>query len=295
MKTRKTNILSLTACFLLVALRLSAIGYSVGQVPNAQLHDSRSFVSNPDGILSRGTVAAIDSMLWSLKARGIAQVAVIVIDSMSGDDNYFFAHDILNSWGVGEKGKDNGLVILVAKSQREIQVETGYGLESILPDALCSRIENSYMIPYLSQGEWDRGVLGGVEAFYRILDGQSDSVLEKRDGELPYALGGFMVIMMLVTILGSAIISHIQKKCPRCKKQGLGLESSNTISHTLNYTLRRNTYRCRYCGYNTQKIVKIPRHIYIGGGPRGNFPGGGFGGGSWGGGMSGGGGARGRF
>ena len=289
--------LLLLACFTFYAVPcLWAKGYSVEQVPNVQLQNAGRFVSNPDGILSSATVSSIDSMLSDLKSRGIAQIAVAVIDSMAGDDTYFFAHQLLNRWRVGERGKDNGMVILISKGQREIQMETGYGLEGILPDALCRRIQDRYMIPYLAQNMWDEGTLEGVRAIYGILNSQPDSAMQSRtDGKFP-AAGLFVILMMLITVIGSVIISRRQRRCPNCKKQGLGLQSSETISQSLAHTTRKYTYRCRHCGHITQKIVKIPHSTYIGGGPRGGgFSGGGFGGGSWGGGMSGGGGARGKF
>lgn len=285
--------LLLLVCFTLCVVPcLWAKGYSVEQIPNVQLQSAGRFVCNPDGILSASTVSSIDSMLADLKGRGIAQIAVVVIDSMTGDDTYFFAHNLLNRWGVGEKRKDNGMVILISKGQREIQMETGYGLEGILPDALCRRVQEQHMVPYLSQNMWDKGTIEGVKAIYGILNGEPDSAINIPLQRKVPAGGVFVIFMMLVTVIGSIVISKKQRKCPNCKKQGLGLQNSETISQSLAYTTRCYTYRCRYCGHITQKIVKIPHNIYIGGGPRG----GGFsGGGSWGGGMSGGGGARSRF
>ena len=287
----------LAAGFMLcAAMNISGREYSVRQVPNVQLHDAGRFVSNPDGILSAAVVETIDSMLSDLKSRGIAQIAVVAIDSMAGDDTYFFAHELLNLWGVGQKGKDNGMVVLVSKGQREIQMETGYGLEGILPDALLRRIQERDMIPYLSQGMWDEGTLAGIRAVYDVLNGEPDSAADDSDSDDGLVAGLFVIFMVLVTVIGSAIISRRQKKCPNCKKQGLGLQSSDIVSQSHAYTSRRYTYRCRYCGHITQKIVKTPNDTHIGGGPRGGgFSGGGFGGGSWGGGMSGGGGARSRF
>ena len=297
MHRTKTKTALLFAFFMLCTVfNAPARGYSVGQVPNVQLQNAGKFVSNPDGILSASTVSSIDSMLGDLKGRGIAQIAVVVIDSMTGDDTYFFAHNLLNRWGIGEKGKDNGMVILISKGQREIQMETGYGLEGILPDALCRRVQEQHMIPYLSQNMWDKGTIEGVKAIYGILNGEPDSAINIPLQRKVPAGGVFVIFMMLVTVIGSIFISRKQRRCPNCKKQGLGLQNAETISQSLAYTTRCYTYRCRYCGHIIQKIVKIPHNTYIGSGPRGGgFSGGGFGGGSWGGGMSGGGGARSRF
>jgi len=144
-------------------------GYTVATVPNVQLADARRFTSNPDGILSEATVAEIDRMCYDLKQRHMAQVVVLVLDRVDDSALDMFAHNVLNRWGVGEKGRDNGLVISVVRSQRDVQFETGYGLEGVLPDALCKRIQTVYMNPSLAAGNFDKGVLDGVKAVYNVL------------------------------------------------------------------------------------------------------------------------------
>ncbi len=120
---------------------LSALAqsYTPETVPNVQLTDARRFTSNPDGILSPATEAAIDRLCVDLRQKQLAEVVVVVLESVETGSLDGFAHKVLNLWGVGRKGKDNGLVISVARQQRDIQFETGYGLEGVLPDAICKR------------------------------------------------------------------------------------------------------------------------------------------------------------
>ena len=65
---------------------------------------------------------------------------------------------------MGEKGKDNGLVVLLVTEERCIQFATGYGLEGVLPDAVCKQIQVRYMNKYLGEGNWDAGMLAGIQA-----------------------------------------------------------------------------------------------------------------------------------
>lgn len=155
---------------LLAAATLAARSYTPETVPNVQLQDARAYVSNPDNILSSATVDRINSLCLELKQKGLAEVAVLVLGEV--DDRYIelFAHQVLNRWGVGRRGKDNGLVISVIRGQRDIQFATGYGLEGVLPDALCKRIQTVYMIPPLSAGDYDKGLLDGVTAVYNVLN-----------------------------------------------------------------------------------------------------------------------------
>lgn len=298
----------------MAALHLCAqTPYTPAAVPNVQLQDARQFVSNPDGILSQPTVGEINRMCLDLRERDLAEVAVIVLDAVEPDDLDMFAHTMLNRWGVGQKGKDNGLVITVVKSQRDIQYETGYALEGVLPDATCKRIQTVYMVPYLSEGDWDRGVLEGVKAAYNVLLGNSEELAALRGSEGP---SGMTVLLLLVLIfvlpigaIWGAIALHRRKinTCPVCHaKGGLRLVKREVISRLKGSETVENTYKCKNCGHIVRR--RSTHHTGgggiigggaggLGGGFGGGFGGGrggGFGGG-FGGGMSGGGGARTRF
>ena len=162
---RKITIL----CLLLAcALPVFAGTYRPEQIPNVQRMDGSRYVSDPDGILSPAAVAHIDSA--SLRERGLAQVAVVAVDDIAGGDPFSFAVDLFRSWGVGSAKSDNGLGILLVKDLREIRFVTGGGLEGILPDALCKRIQLTYMLPAFREGDYSAGMVAGVGAAATILE-----------------------------------------------------------------------------------------------------------------------------
>ena len=127
---------------------VEAKSYRVRDVQNVQRLDSRRFVANPDGILSREAVATLDSICYALKESGIAEVAIVAVDDIRPRDMVGFSQELFEGWGVGDKELDNGLGILLVGDMREIRFHTGYGLEGVLPDALCYRIQQDYMVPY---------------------------------------------------------------------------------------------------------------------------------------------------
>lgn len=276
--------------------------YTPATVPNVQLQDYRQFVSNPDGILSQSVVDQINGMCLELKEKDIAQVVVLMLDAVDPGSLDMFAHTMLNRWGVGQKGKDNGLVISVIKLQRDIQFETGYGLEGVLPDALCKRIQTTYMVPYLRDNNWDEGVLEGVRAVYNVLmdNREEQGALEASDDEIsPFEA----IILMLILFLPIGVVIFVvwasrrrMNTCPVCRtKGGLQFVRREVVSRTRNSETAESTYKCKKCGH----IVKRRNTHNTGGGGMGGFGGGrggGFGGGgSFGGGRSGGGGARSSF
>ena len=254
----------------------AAQGYTPETVPNVQLGDARRFVSNPDGILSAGTVAEIDRMCGELRQRGIAEVAVLVLGLVDERSLDMFAHKVLNGWGVGQKSKNNGLVISVIRGQRDIQFEVGYGLEGVLSDAICKRIQQTCMVGPLGEGNFDKGVLDGVSAVYNVLmDNQEELGALNRaskdgSGMLIAAIVLFLIMLIVVALLG------------RHNKKGGGPWGSSGGSDSFGGGIPVWPF---LGGFGTGGG--------FGGGRGGGFSGG-FGG-SFGGGMSGGGGARSGF
>jgi uncharacterized protein len=253
---------------------LAAREYTPATVPNVQLTDARRCVSNPEGILSASTVREIDRMCADLKARGLAELVVLVLDEVDEGSLDMFAHNVLNLWGVGQKGKNNGMVISVVRRQGDIQFEVGYGLEGVLPDALCKRIQQVYMVGPLGDGEWDKGVLDGVTAVYNVLtDNQEElGALRAAEEDEPSWMIGVIIFFVGMIVVASLLARHD-------KKNGGGRGDSDSFGGG------------------------IPLWPFLGGfgagggfggGRGGGFGGGGFGGG-FGGGMSGGGGARSGF
>lgn len=159
-------------CLLFVpCLAAQARTYRVEEIPNVQRADRTRYVSNPDGILSAAAVARIDSICGTLRDRAIAQVAVVAVDEIAGDEVFDFAIDLFTQWGVGRAENDNGLGILLVKDRREIRFVTGGGLEGVLPDAIVKRIQLKYMLPAFREGDYSRGMVAGVEAAAQLLEG----------------------------------------------------------------------------------------------------------------------------
>ena len=153
---------------LLVCSFARAAEYTVEQVPNVHLDDGRRFVSNPDGILSAKTVTQLDQMLFSMQEVNTSEVAVVALQSIGNTDPDVFSTELSSLWGIG-KQNDNGLLVLLVLDQRRIVFRTGYGLEGVLPDAICKRIQARYVIPQFREGNYDRGLLDGISAVVQIL------------------------------------------------------------------------------------------------------------------------------
>lgn len=153
----------LTFFMLLGSVHLQAKEYAIKDIPMVHLQNRTRYVSNPDGILSSTAVTTMDSILYALEQKTGIQTLVVAVTGIEGGDCFDFAHRLGQETGVGQKERDNGLVILLSTDERCVQFATGYGLEGILPDAICKRIQNRYMLPYFKDNNWNAGMPGYIE------------------------------------------------------------------------------------------------------------------------------------
>lgn len=281
--------------------------YTPTTLPMVHLSDRTRYTCNPDGILSTAAVSTMDSIFYALEQQTGIQTIVAVVDEIEPADCFEFAHALFQHQGVGQEGKDNGLVILLSTHERCIQFVTGYGLEGALPDAICKHIQNNYMVKLLSDEHWDEAMTAGTHALYKHLLGDPTLIDEeqqeaKEDRQALIGFGIFMGSSLILFILVVYLIARKQSQCPKCKQHTLKRTGSTTIMRT--HSLRRDqvTFTCTHCGHIIYRHED--HHIgssggmgggpIIGGGRSEGFSGGSFGG-SFGGGRSGGGGAGSRF
>ena len=270
--------------------------YRVEDVPMVHLADRTRYVSNPDGILSSSSVAAIDSLLFALEENTGIQVVVAVLGNIDGGDCFDFAYRLGKENGVGRKESDNGLVVLLSTGERCVQFATGYGLEGVMPDAICKRIQQQYMVEHFANGDWDTGMVAGMRAVCGVLDGTMEPPADEDD---TVAILLFMTFV-LIGVLLIAFAVWWGNRCPKCGKRNIQRVDSQTIRDVNGYTVLETTYVCKDCGHTFKRRNNTlntngrgPRGgVVIGGGGFGR--GGGFGG-SFGGGSFGGGGAGSRF
>lgn len=280
--------------------------YTPDNLPKVHLQDKTSYVCNPENILSTSTCKAMNEMLYALEQQTGIETVVAAVPSIGEASCFDFSHRLLNEWGVGKKGKNNGLVILLVTDQRCIQFYTGYGLEGDLPDVICKRIQTRYMIPHLKNEDWNSGMLAGVKAVCAQLEGSMKDDTEN-DSESSKILTGLGLILGITSLGALLFILAVRSanKCPRCGQHQLQRTNSRIIARRQGVKTEEVTYICQHCGhivtrrqdsYDEQYRGGGNGPIIFGGGFGGGFSGsGGFSGGSFGGGMGGGGGAGSRF
>ena len=152
--------------FLAFALPLCA--ETPDSVPNP-LRTQRSWVSDVARAISDADTLAINRTVEELQKRTSAEIAVVTVQNSGGDTPKEFATALFNKWGVGKKGKDNGVLVLMVMGQRRVEVETGYGVEGDLPDGKVGEILREQAVPHFKQGDYGAGLLAVVQEFAGIL------------------------------------------------------------------------------------------------------------------------------
>ena len=152
-----------------LAVLLAALAVAVASteplssIPNPRVKNG-SWVTDMPGALRPDTVTRLNQTLGAAEREHGIEVAVVVVRSLDGSSVEDVAEKLFKLWGIGKKGKDNGLLFLWATGDRKVRVEVGYGLEGILPDGKVGSILDAYVIPQFKANQFDAGVIAGVDA-----------------------------------------------------------------------------------------------------------------------------------
>ncbi|MCG6135919.1 MAG: TPM domain-containing protein [Nostoc sp. LLA-1] len=160
----------------ILSLPLSSMALTVKEVPNPQQR-SGDWVTDMAGILSDETEAQINQMIADLEAKNGTEMAVVTVPQTApAASPKEFATELFNYWGIGKKGQDNGVLFLISVGDRRVEIETGYGVEAILPDAKVGNIIDTQIIPRFKQGDFEGGTLAGTKALVVVLTADPDQV-----------------------------------------------------------------------------------------------------------------------
>ena len=129
------------------------------------------------------------------------QIVVAIIATTQGEDISFLGAKWGQKWGVGQKGKDNGIFILLAKDDRKIDINTGYGIETIVTDRMAEQIINRIMIPEFKKGKYYAGLNQGADALFAALKGEYKETRKKSSSKFPWTLVIWFLILFIIIIL----------------------------------------------------------------------------------------------
>lgn len=127
------------------------------------------FVNDFANVIPQAQEQKISSICRELKQKTGAEIAIVTMTSIGDNDYRDYANRLFEAWKIGERGKDNGVLVFNAIKERQIWIEVGYGLEGILPDGLVGEIRDRYFVPYLKNEDYGNGHLNGSLAIASVI------------------------------------------------------------------------------------------------------------------------------
>ncbi|MBI4163553.1 MAG: TPM domain-containing protein [Candidatus Aenigmarchaeota archaeon] len=277
-----------------ILLPIIILLFLVATVSATEFPKPVNYVSDFANIIDDDSEAAINALAAEIERNSSAQIFVATIKNTNPYTAKEYATKLFDEWNIGQKGVDNGILVLIAlEPERRWEVETGYGVEGILPDSRVGSLMREYLVPDLKENKYGDGIYKAVKVFGDVVKGSGEF-----SGSGSSDVSGDIIesIVWLVIVLGFIIsfagFSRKSQKCPDCKIKMKVAKKTAEGDHII------YEFVCPKCGKKIKKKFLRGRGaggiIILGGGWGGSGgSGGGFGGG--GGGGSGGGGSGGGF
>ena len=149
----------------------------------------------------------LNTRIAALKATNGAELAVVTVQSLQGGEIDDFASKLFAQWGIGQKGKDNGVLLLTAVDDRKMRIEVGYGMEGVLPDAKTGRIQDEYIVPRFKEGHYAQGLLDGANMLLLVMGGAEMPVATTTEGN---PIVGVIVLLFIVGLFILIVRSAIR-------------------------------------------------------------------------------------
>ena len=169
-----------------------------------------SRVTDLTGTLSGGAVARIEAKLADFEKKKGSQLAVLIVPTTKPEEIEQFGIRVAEAWKLGRKGVDDGAILIVAKDDRRVRIEVGYGLEGPLPDAVANRIIIEAVTPRFKLGDYDGGVEAGIDKMISVVNGEPlpepDKKWERHGGG---GLSTLLPLLLVVVVVAGSVLRAI--------------------------------------------------------------------------------------
>lgn len=208
--------------FVPTILALLLTGVSGLALAQAAIPELRTRITDPTGTLDAADVARIEAPLVALESEKGAQVAVLMVSSTQPDSIEAYAVRAFEQWKLGRAGVDDGVLLVVARDDRTVRIEVGYGLEGAIPDVAAHRVIQDYLLPRFREGDFAGGIADATAALAKLINGEAlpdvqasqwsnagDGFYTGIDGKM--LLGVFLAFMLSMMMRGmtEAIFSSL--------------------------------------------------------------------------------------
>ena len=202
MRTARVPALAIMLCWSVVAW---------AQVPVPPLAGR---VTDQTATLTGEQKSALEQTLRSFEARKGSQVVVLIVPTTSPETIEQYALRVAEQWKPGRKNVDDGAILVVAKDDRTLRIEVGYGLEGALTDAASKRIISEIVVPRFRQGDFYGGISAGVDRMLRVIDGEPLPNPEEGRPAGTRGMGSILPVMMVLALVAGGVLRTVLGRFP---------------------------------------------------------------------------------
>ncbi|MDR7134925.1 uncharacterized protein J2X06_002134 [Lysobacter niastensis] len=290
----------------IVALIVLMLACALAQAQQlAPIPPLTSPVVDTTGTIDAATRQKLEAQALALQQRKGSQLQVLVVPTTQPEDIAQYGVRAFEQWKIGRKGVDDGLIVIVAKDDRRVRIEVGYGLEGAIPDATSARVIQEYMVPKFRAGDYAGGISDATGVLVKLIDGEPlPAPMADHRSERRGRGGGNWVFALFVAFIVAQVARGIFSRAPSLVRGVIAGGAAGAIAWLVSSMVLVGGIGALIGFFMSLATVPTGRYArdrgWGGWGGGGGFGGGGFGGGGgggWGGGggMSGGGGASGSW
>jgi uncharacterized protein len=177
-------------------------------------------VTDLTGTLTREQQAGLERMLQEFEARKGTQLAVLIVPTTAPEPIEQYALRVGEQWKIGRKKVDDGAILVVAKNDRAVRIEVGYGLEGVLNDATASRIIREIIVPRFREGDFYGGINAALDRMMRLIDGEPLPEPSRRTSADEGGLTQLLPVLLIVALVGGAILRAVLGRFPGAAATG---------------------------------------------------------------------------
>jgi len=178
--------------------------FCLAQAHGSEVPTLKGRVNDYAGILSPGAEKRLETLLSDLEKTDATQIVVLTLPSLGGETIEEYGIRVADTWKIGQKGLDNGAILIISKNDRKLRIEVGYGLEGRLTDLMAGRIIGNIIVPRFKAGNFDQGITEGVQAMIQVVRGEFKAENHPAPSAIPWHenLFSVIVVLFLINIMG---------------------------------------------------------------------------------------------
>lgn len=189
-------------------LMLAFIAVASAEVPVPAL---TAPVMDQTNTLTAQQIATLEQTLRAFHDRKGSQISVLIVPTTQPEAIEQYSIRVVDNWKLGRKDIDDGVLLLVAKEDRAVRIEVGYGLEGALPDVIASRIVSQVIVPRFRQGDFAGGISEGVDRIIAVIEGEPlpEPQRQTQPQASPQGIGSFLPVLLLLVFVGGGILRRL--------------------------------------------------------------------------------------